>query len=91
MCAQRVEGTHGRIDKQILTVGSMLQTYSDWPDLTQVFQVVRHVPNPHTGETTEEISYGVTNLQRQEVSAARLLQILRGPWSSEMGCTIGTV
>lgn len=28
---ETVEGTHGRIDQHVLTVSSMLQTYSDWP------------------------------------------------------------
>lgn len=82
---QSVEGTHGRIDKRVLTVSSMLQTYSDWPHLAQVFQVVRRVTNPHTGETTEEIRYGVTSLQRPEVSPERLLQIVRAHWGIENG------
>jgi hypothetical protein len=63
----------------------MLQTYSDWPYLAQVFQVVRRVTHPHTGETSEEISYGVTSLQRTEVSPERLLHIVRAHWGIENG------
>lgn len=85
VAVQSVEGTHGRIDKRVLTVSSMLQTYSDWPHLAQVFQVVRRVTNPHTGETSEETSYGVTSLRRTEVSPARLLQIVRAHWGIENG------
>lgn len=85
VAVQSVEGTHGRIDKRVLIVSSMLQTYSDWPHLAQVFQVVRRVTNPHTGETSEETSYGVTSLRRTEVSPARLLQIVRAHWGIENG------
>jgi len=41
------------------------------------------VTNPHTGETSEETSYGVTSLRRTEVSPARLLQIVRAHWGIE--------
>lgn len=83
--AATVEGTHGRIDKRVLTVSSLLQPYSDWPHLAQVFQVVRRVTDPQTGATTEETSYGVTSLQRTEVTPARLLQIERAHWGIENG------
>ncbi len=82
---QSVEGTHGRIDKRVLTVSSMLQTYSDWPHLAQVFQVTRRVTDPHTGLPNEETSYGVTSLQRPEVSPGRLLQIVHAHWGIENG------
>ena len=58
--AETVEGTHGRIDKRTLTVSSLLQPYSDWPHLAQVFQVIRRVTDPQTGVTTAETSYGIT-------------------------------
>lgn len=80
-----VEGTHGRIDKRTLTVSRLLQPYSDWPHLAQVFQVVRRVTDPHSGVTSEETSYGVTSLQRNEVTPARLLQIERAHWGIENG------
>lgn len=80
-----VEGTHGRIDKRTLTVSSLLQPYSDWPHLAQVFQVVRRVTDPHTGGTTAETSYGVTSLQRSEVTPPHLLTIVRGHWGIENG------
>jgi hypothetical protein len=54
--AETVEGTHGRIDKRVLTVSSMLQSYSDWPHLAQVFQVMRRVTDAQTGVTHEETS-----------------------------------
>jgi predicted transposase YbfD/YdcC len=80
---ETVEGTHGRLDKRVLTVSSMLEEYSDWPHLAQVFQIVRRVTDPQTGATTQETSYGVTSLTRQEVSPKRLLQIARGHWGIE--------
>jgi predicted transposase YbfD/YdcC len=83
--AETVEGTHGRIDKRVLTVSSLLQPYSDWPHLAQVFQLLRRVTHPHTGVTTVEISYGVTSLQRAEVMPEDLLRIVRGHWGIENG------
>jgi predicted transposase YbfD/YdcC len=80
-----VEGTHGRIDKRTLTVSSLLQPYSDWPHLAQVFRVVRRVTDPQTGVTTQETSYGVTSLQRSEVTPPRLLQMVRAHWGIENG------
>lgn len=82
---ETVESTHGRLDKRILTVSSLLLTYSDWPHLAQVFQVVRRVTDPQTGVTTLETSYGVTSLSRKAVTPARLLQIVRGHWGIENG------
>lgn len=78
-----VDGTHGRLDQRTLTVSSLLQNYSDWPHLVQVFQIVRRVTNPQTGVTKEETSYGVTSLTRLEVTARRLLQIVRAHWGIE--------
>lgn len=80
---ETVDGTHGRLDKRTLTVSSMLQDYSDWPHLAQVFQVVRRVTDPQTGSTTEETRYGVTSLTRKQVAPMRLLQIVRGHWGIE--------
>jgi predicted transposase YbfD/YdcC len=80
---ETVDGTHGRLDKRTLTVSSMLQDYSAWPHLAQVFQIVRRVTDLQTGVTTEESSYGVTSLTRQEVSPTRLLQIVRAHWGIE--------
>jgi predicted transposase YbfD/YdcC len=78
-----VDGTHGRIDKRTFTVSSMLQDYSDWPHLAQVFQVVRRSTDAQTGVTSEETSYGVTSLTRPEVSPRRLAQIVRAHWRIE--------
>jgi predicted transposase YbfD/YdcC len=82
---QSVDGSHGRIDQRTLSVSSMLQSYSDWPYLAQVFQIVRRVTDPQTGVTSEETSYGVTSLRRTEVTPARLLQIARAHWGIENG------
>lgn len=78
-----VDGTHGRLDKRTLTVSSMLQEYSDWPHLAQVFQIVRRVTDRQTGVTTETTRYGVTSLLRQEVTPKRLLRIAREHWGIE--------
>lgn len=81
--AETMEGTHGRLDQRTLTVSSLLQTYSDWPHLAQVFQLVRRVTDLQSGVLTEETSYGVTSLTRTEVTPTRLLQIVRAHWGIE--------
>lgn len=81
--AETVEGPHGRIDQRTLTVSSLLPPYSDWPHLAQVLQAVHRVTDPHTGVTREEVRYGVTSLQRGEVTPPQLLYIHRTHWGIE--------
>jgi predicted transposase YbfD/YdcC len=55
--------------------------YSDWPGLGQVFKVERQ--RTIRGQTTTEVSYGVTSLDRSKADAAQLLKLSRGHWGIE--------
>ena len=55
--------------------------YSDWPGLAQVFKVERQ--RTIRGQTTTEVAYGVTSLDRSKADAIELLKLSRGHWSIE--------
>jgi len=59
----------------------MLQDYSDWPYLAQVFKLERTVRRD--GTVTHEVRYGVTSLPTSVASAKRLLAIARAEWAIE--------
>lgn len=61
----------------------MLNDYLDWPQVGQVFWLVRE--RTEGGQTTQEQVYGITSLTRQEANAEELLELLRGHWGIENG------
>lgn len=75
---------HGRTDTRRIRVSSDLQSFSDWPGLRQVFQLVR-TRQVHHGKTTREVVYGLTSLPAEHASAARLLGLTRAHWGIENG------
>ena len=74
---------HGRIEKRTLTTSRLLNGYSDWPHVEQVFQYETDITDKKTGERTQRVCYGITSLTRREASAQRLLAIVRGHWRIE--------
>jgi predicted transposase YbfD/YdcC len=76
-----IEKGHGRIEERILTVSSMLQDYSDWPYLAQVFKLESTVTDALGTHTS--VRYGVTSLPSTIADAARLLILVRGHWRIE--------
>lgn len=81
--ARTLEKGHGRIEERILTVSSMLQDYSSWPYLAQVFKLESTVTTALGTRTT--VRYGVTSLPHSVAHAARLLTLVRGHWGIENG------
>jgi len=81
--ATTVDYGHGRIEQRGLQTSTVLAGYSDWPGLTQVFQVERQVILPKTGEVREEVVAGVTSLAPERADAMRLLALVRGHWQIE--------
>jgi hypothetical protein len=61
----------------------VLNDYLDWPEVGQVFWLVRE--RNEGGTSTKEEVVGITSLTRQEADADRLLDILRGHWGIENG------
>jgi predicted transposase YbfD/YdcC len=83
--AETIEKGHGRIEERRLTATSQMKGYLKWPHLQQVFKIERRVEEISTGHRREEVSYGVTSLMREEASASRLMEIVRGHWGIENG------
>jgi hypothetical protein len=81
--ARTIEKGHGRIEERILTTSSMLQDYSPWPYLAQVFKLESTVTTARGTHTT--VCYGVTSLPHTVADAARLLTLVRGHWGIENG------
>jgi hypothetical protein len=58
----------------------MLNTYSGWPGLAQVYHLQRDFQWSHNGacyRTSSEVEFGITSLTRQEALPRQLLHIRR--------------
>jgi predicted transposase YbfD/YdcC len=83
---QSVTTTHkvgGRLETHTLTTSSLLNATADWPDLGQVFQLVRDVRYLKSGKTTHQVSSGITSLPASQAAPRRLLQLNRQQWAIE--------
>ncbi len=79
---------HGRLEKRTLQTSSLLNDYLDWPGVGQVYRLERKFCWIRQGKvyrTTCEIEYGITSLNRNEASPAKLLQVRRKHWLVETG------
>lgn len=88
LTAQKVDKGHGRIETRIMTTSEMLNTYSGWPGLAQVYRLERQFQwqrNGRSYRTSCEVEFGITSLTRQEASPAHLLQLRRAHWGIETG------
>jgi predicted transposase YbfD/YdcC len=83
--AETIEKGHGRIEQRRLVATSLLKGYMQWPWLEQVFKIEREIEEISTGKKRSEVSYGVTSLTREEATAKRLMEIVRGHWGIENG------
>ena len=66
----------------------MLNPYSTWPGLAQVYRLERQFQWWHSGRcyrTSNEVEFGITSLSRANTSPARLLKIRRAHWGIETG------
>ena len=83
--ARTIDKGHGRREIRQITVSSVLDGYSDWPGLAQVFQIERERVIVKTGKTTQETVYGLTSLRPTAASPGRLLVLVRSYWGIENG------
>jgi predicted transposase YbfD/YdcC len=73
---------HGRVERRTVTTSTWLNDYRrDWPKLSQVVRVERE--RRIKGETTVEVSYYITSLDRGRAGAARLGELIRAHWGVE--------
>jgi hypothetical protein len=66
----------------------MLNPYSTWPGLAQVYRLERQFQWWRSGRcyhTSNEVEFGITSLSRMTASPARLLKIRREHWGIETG------
>jgi len=83
--AQQTNKGHGRLETRTITVSSQLKDFLDWPYLEQVFKLERRFVSFKTGEIRQQVEYGLTSLQREEINPAELLQHIRSYWGIENG------
>ncbi len=88
LTAQKVNKGHGRIEMRIITTSEMLNSYSDWPGLAQVYRLQRKFEWWRSGacyRTSNEVEFGITSLSRAKVTPSKLLEIRRAHWGIETG------
>ena len=88
LTTQKVSKGHGRLETRILTTSEMLNPYSTWPGLAQVYRLERQFQWWRSGRcyrTSNEVEFGITSLSRTHATPARLLKIRRAHWGIETG------
>lgn len=88
LTVQRVNKGHGRIETRTLTTSEMLNAYSAWPGLAQVYRLERHFQwwrNGRCYRTSCEVEFGITSLTRTKATPSQLLKIRRTHWGIETG------
>lgn len=88
LSAQKVNKAHGRIEIRTITTSEMLNVYSAWPGLAQVYRLERQFQWRRNGRcyrTSCEVEFGITSLPRKEASPLRLLSFRRAHWGIETG------
>ena len=85
MATTGYEKGHGRREKRTLWASSLLQGYSSWPGLAQVFKLETISIDQHTGKRTESVRFGVTSLPHELADATQLLTLVRQHWDIESG------
>jgi len=85
---EKVNKGHGRLEKRILTTSEMLNSYSTWPGLAQVYRLERQFQWWRSGRcyrTSCEVEFGITSLSRAKATPDRLLCFRRDHWGIEIG------
>ncbi|MFZ1042749.1 MAG: hypothetical protein WCA79_17275 [Anaerolineales bacterium] len=84
------------METRILTTSEMLNPYSTWPGLAQVYLYLRRykyrlqrqfqwLRSGRCYRTSNEVEFGITSLSRTSATPARLLKIRRAHWGIETG------
>ena len=81
--AQTTDCHGGRVETRRLLASTALQDYLQWPGHAQVLELRRVVTKKRTGQTRQEVVYGITSLAPGRATPAQLLQLWRGHWHIE--------
>jgi hypothetical protein len=79
LTVEKVNKGHGRLEKRTLTTSEMLNSYSTWPGLAQVYRLERQFQWWRSGRcyrTSCEVEFGITSLSRKKITPDRLLCVL---------------
>jgi predicted transposase YbfD/YdcC len=74
---------HGRLETRTLESSPTLNAYLDWPSIGQVMRRRCRRLIIKTGQLSDEITYGITDLRPEQVGAAKLEALWRGHWTIE--------
>jgi len=88
LTAQKVSKGHGRLEIRTITTSEMLNSYSTWPGLGQVYRLDRQFHWWRSGRCyhrSHEVEYGITSLSRTQATPLRLLHLRRLHWGIETG------
>jgi predicted transposase YbfD/YdcC len=77
------EKDHGRIERRRLARADLDWQISPVPSARQFVKITREWMEGKSDELKSETRYFITSLEREERSAARLAQAIRGHWSVE--------
>jgi predicted transposase YbfD/YdcC len=88
LTVEKVNKGHGRLEKRTLTTSEMLNSYSTWPGLAQVYRLERQFQWWRSGRCYRascEVEFGITSLSRAKTTPERLLGFRREHWGIETG------
>jgi predicted transposase YbfD/YdcC len=86
--AQKVNKGHGRLEIRTIQTSEMLNSYSGWPGLAQVYRLEREIQwwrSSKCYRMSREIEFGITSLSRKKAGPTQLLEIRRAHWGIETG------
>jgi predicted transposase YbfD/YdcC len=74
---------HGRIETRTLESSALLSEYLNWPGGNQVMRRICRRIRVKTGEISEETTYGITSLRRDQALPPQLEALWRAHWTIE--------
>lgn len=86
--AKQVSYGHGRLEIRTIQTSEMLNDYSTWPGLGQVYRLERQfywLRQAQVYKSSVEIEFGITSLVRHRAQSTKVLQVRRQHWSIENG------
>ena len=88
LTSQKVNKGHGRLEIRTITTSEMLNPYSSWPGLAQVYRLQRQFQwwrNGHCYRTSNAVEFGIASLARSQAAPSRILKLRRAHWGIETG------
>ncbi|MCU7879496.1 MAG: hypothetical protein KZQ66_03730 [Candidatus Thiodiazotropha sp. (ex Lucinoma aequizonata)] len=76
-------GEHGRIETWKIWVKIKLNHYLDFSYVSQAFMIERESIDKKTGETSQEVVYGISGISADQKNPEQILAENRGHWHLE--------